>query len=328
MTTTEIVPGLRFRPYAGEADLAEFVRIDNAESDADRLPERTTVEELAAHFSHASASFDVARDVTLAELDGRVVAVAMRAAVDTTDGLREYRLDGMVDPAYRRHGIGGALLAENERLARELLALERPDFPVLGSWTGETQLGDSALLEAAGFERVRWFFDMVRPDLDDVPAIPLPDGLVIRPIDDSMARQVWKADIEAFADHWGGFDHSEEQLQRWLSSPSTDLSIWLVAFDGDEIAGGVINSIDAAQNEAMGYRRGWLSSVFTRRPWRRRGLARALIASSLALHRERGMTSAALGVDADNPSGALGLYEDMGFTVNYRASAWRKELSR
>ena len=50
----------------------------------------------------------------------------------------------------------------------------------------------------------------------------------------------------------------------------------------------------------------------------------AFIARSLALHRERGMTSAALGVDAENPSGALGLYEGVGFDVNYRATSWRK----
>jgi GNAT superfamily N-acetyltransferase len=78
----------------------------------------------------------------------------------------------------------------------------------------------------------------------------------------------------------------------------------------------------------MGYQRGWLSSVFTRRAWRRRGLARALIGRSLALHRERGMTTAALGVDAENPSGALGLYEGMGFAVNYRSIAWRRDFDR
>jgi ribosomal protein S18 acetylase RimI-like enzyme len=67
--------------------------------------------------------------------------------------------------------------------------------------------------------------------------------------------------------------------------------------------------------------------VFTRRPWRRRGLATALIARSLVVLRERGMTSAALGVDAANASGALGLYEGLGFAVDTRASAWRKAFS-
>jgi ribosomal protein S18 acetylase RimI-like enzyme len=38
------------------------------------------------------------------------------------------------------------------------------------------------------------------------------------------------------------------------------------------------------------------------------------------------MTSAVLGVDADNPSGALGLYQDVGFAVTYRSTAWRRPL--
>jgi len=103
-----------------------------------------------------------------------------------------------------------------------------------------------------------------------------------------------------------------------------DLSMWVVAFDGDEVAGGIINGIDPEQNRAAGVQRGWLQSVFTRRPWRRRGLATALIAESLRVLRDRGMTSAALGVDAANPSGAFGLYEGLGFGVTERATAWRR----
>jgi len=319
--------GLRLRPFSGEADLADIARIENAEATEDGLQRRVSLDELAASFSHASDSFDSARDVTIAELDGLVVGVGQREIVDTTDARREYRLDGIVDPAWRGRGIGQALLAENERVARDLAASQRADAPVLGSWSWETQPRDAALLEAAGFRPARWFFDMVRPTLDDVVEVALPEGLEIRPIDTLLARAVWAADIEAFADHWGGFDHSEANLQRWLRSPTTDLSLWVVAFDGDEVAAGVINSIDDHQNAALGVRRGWLNSVFTRRAWRRRGLATALVARSLARLRERGMTSAALGVDADNPSGALGLYERLGFAVDQRAIAWRKELA-
>ena len=329
MQATKVVSGLRLRPYAGRSDLADIVRVLNLEAEADFLPERTSVHDVTAQYAHPNESFDPRRDVTLAELDGKVVAVASRNVVDTTDGFREYRINGAVDPAWRRRGIGRALLLDNERRMRDVAAAEHgASRRVYGSWSGDSQPGSAALLQTAGYAPVRYFFDMVRPHLDDIEDVPLPDGLEIRPIGPELTRAVWDADIDAFRDHWGGFDHSDEQLQRWLSSPSNDLSLWLVAFDGDEVAGGVINSIDAHQNEAMGFQRGWLSSVFTRRPWRRRGLARALIARSLALHRERGMTSAALGVDAENPSGALGLYEGMGFGVNYRATAWRKAFER
>ena len=328
MRTTQTVAGLRLRPFAGAADLADIARIENAEAEADGLQRRSSVEEVAARVSHASDSYDPARDLTIAEIDGRVVAIAEREVVDTTDGLREYRLDGHVDPAWRGRGIGTELLAYNERVGRELAAREGAKSPVLGSWSWESQPADAALLRGAGFEPVRWFFDMVRPHLDDIPDLALPEGLEIRPIvDRAQARDVWHADIEAFADHWGGFDHSEANLQRWLDAPTTDLSIWVVAFDGGEIAGGVINSIDEEQNAALGHRRGWLNSVFTRRRWRRRGVASALIARSLAVLRDRDQDSAALGVDADNPSGALGLYAGLGFRVDQRAIAWRKELS-
>ena len=327
MASVETATGLRLRPYAGEADLVDIARLENAEAAADKLQRRTSVEELAAGYAHPNASFDPARDVTLAEVDGVVVAAAQREIVDTTDGHREYRLDGVVDPAWRRRGIGREVLAENERIARRIAAEERPASPILGSWSWETQPGDAALVRAAGFQPTRWFFDMVRPNLDDIPDLSLPDGFELRAIDRSNVRAVWDADVEAFADHWGGFDHSDEHLQRWLESPTTDLSLWVVAFDGDEVAGGVINAIDEEQSAALGVRRGWLSSVFTRRAWRRRGLASALIARSLHLLREREQTSAALGVDADNPSGALGLYEGLGFAIDQRAIAWRKELA-
>jgi mycothiol synthase len=88
----------------------------------------------------------------------------------------------------------------------------------------------------------------------------------------------------------------------------------------------VLNAIYSEENAALGIRRGWLDSVFTRRAWRRRGLARALIVRSLHLLRARGMEIAALGVDADNPSGALGLYESVGFAVTERLTTWRRPL--
>lgn len=317
--------GVVVRPYRGEDDLPEIVRILNAEYAADGIEERRTVDGERSWYGHASEQFDPARDVVVAELDGRVVAVAGQEWVDTRDGQsREYRLWGAVDPAHRRGGIGRALLLDNERRARELASRQQPDrAPLFAIFAAEGRPG-AMLAERHGYATVRWFFDMVRPTLDDIEDMPLPDGLELRPVTTDQHLAVWRANREAFRDHWGGSDESEAQMHRILDDPDTDTDLWLIAWDRDEIAGGIWNAIYAEENEQLGIRRGWLDSVFTRRRWRRRGLARALIARSLRLLRERGMTSAALGVDADNPSGALGLYENAGFRVHQRFAAWRK----
>jgi GNAT superfamily N-acetyltransferase len=162
--------------------------------------------------------------------------------------------------------------------------------------------------------------------LERIVESPLPDGFEVRPVTPDQHVTIWHANREAFRDHWGGSDESLEQLRRILDDPDTDPSLWLIAWDGDEVAGGVWNAIYPAANEMHGVQRGWLDSVFTRRAWRKRGLASALIGRSLRLLRERGMTSAMLGVDADNPTGALGLYESAGFVVHDRFVALRKPM--
>jgi mycothiol synthase len=318
---------LRLRSYAGEADLPAIVAIENAECEADRIPSHTTLDDVRARYRNPGQTFDPARDVTIAELNGETVAFGEREWVDTTDGLREYRVGGAVHPAWRRRGIGTALHELNVERARALAATHETSRPrFIGSWTAEHQAGGITLLAGHGFQQVRWFFDMVRPTLDDIPDVPLPEGIEVRPATPDLYRQIWQADVEAFLDHWGGFDPSEESMRRHLDRPTTDPTLWVIGWDGDEVAGGVINAIHPEENETLGVQRAWLHSVFTRRPWRRRGLARALIARSLAVIRERGMTSAVLGVDADNPTGALGLYEGLGFEVDARFNAWRKPL--
>jgi mycothiol synthase len=318
--------GLRIRPYAGEADIPAIVRIINDEWAHDGVPSRVTEGEKQAEFGHASEMFDARRDVSVADVDGQPVAYAIRGWVDVADSeLREYRTDGAVLPAWRGRGIGRAVLRESMRLAADVAnGQNTPRQRAFGSISHDGQPTDEALLRSEGFLAVRYGFDMTRPTLDDVPDVPLPEGLEVREVTRADAPVVFAADIEAFRDHWGGFDDSPAELQRWLDSPEFDPSLWIVAFDGNEVAGAVINAVYPEENAALGKQRGWLDSVFTRRPWRRRGLARALIARSLVKLREHGLTSAVLGVDAENPSGALGLYESVGFVVEHRSTSWRK----
>ncbi|MEO6349531.1 MAG: GNAT family N-acetyltransferase [Candidatus Limnocylindrales bacterium] len=320
--------GLVIRPYRGESDIPLIVDVVNRELEHDGVPFRLSAADLAARHSHPGEMFDPARDVTLAEINGVVVASAERSWVDTTlEPFREYRCDGAVLPEWRHRGIGTALLTENIARSAELALTHDTDLPrILGSWTSDRQDGSNALLRSFGYEKVRWFFEMTRDLNEPIPEVPMPDGIEARPGSTEMLRQIWDADVEAFQDHWGGFDSSEQSFQRWLADPSFDPSMWVIAYDGDEVAGGVINAIEKDENEMLGVQRGWLHSVFTRRNWRKRGLANALIARSLVLIRDRGMDTGILGVDAANPTGALGLYERNGFVVAERSTAWRKPL--
>lgn len=320
-------PGLRLRPYGGDADVPEIARVMNAASAADGVEEVWSVDGLRAWLAHPSEHFDPARDVVIAELEGRVVACGGLEWVDTRDGReRAYRHFGAVDPEHRRRGIGSAMVDELEARSRALAATQTFDLePVHAAFAAVGRPSES-LLRARGYESARWFFDMVRPHLDAVELPPMPPGLELRTVTDEQHETIWRANREAFRDHWGGSDESLEAMRRMLDDPDTDTSLWVVAWDGDEVAGGIWNEIRAEENAALGVRRGWLNSVFTRRPWRRRGLARSLIGRSLMLLGERGMTSAILGVDADNPTGALGLYESAGFAVHDRFVALRKPM--
>ena len=109
-----------------------------------------------------------------------------------------------------------------------------------------------------------------------------------------------------------------------LPAPQFKPSLWQVAWDGGEIAGGVFNRVDEEANKQLNIQRGWAEPIITRRPWRRRGLARALLMRSLRTFREMGMTEAALVVDTQNPNGALGLYESCGFRMEYRSVIYER----
>lgn len=327
VATAPPIDNLALRAYR-PGDASAMVELWNRANAADGVPWRTDTAELEAWFSQSNDKFDPGRDLFLVELDGKLVATADSEWVDTTDGLREFRMGAIVDPAWRRRGIGSWLQGQLEAHAHRLWQTYPSDErrPMLGSWAMNSETAKIALLRRFGFEEARYFFDMVRPSLDEIDEPVLPEGLEFRPVREDQLKQMWDADMESFRDHWGGFDGSDESFQRWLHDPKFDRDLLVVAWDGDEITGGVVNEINAVENAAFNRKRGWLQSVFVRRPWRRRGVGRAAVLRSLQALRERGMTSAGLGVDADNPTGALGLYTGTGFEVEHRSAAYRKPL--
>jgi mycothiol synthase len=319
------IHGLRFRQYAGPSDHPGMVRVLNARNEADGSPYTETVDGLASEYANPT-NFDPSRDCLIAEVEGAIVAYGEVSWEDQNDGTRAYQVWGAVHPAWRRRGIGRAMLQWNLDRARQVAdGHETTRERWFGTWDEDANVGAGALFRSEAFGPIRRFFLMVRPDLEDIAVPSLPDGLEVRPVTEDQWRAIYRADNEAFRDHFGGVDLSEAGYQRWIQYPHFDPSLFAVAWEGNEVAGGVLGLIDPAENERHGYARGWLDSVFTRRPWRKRGLAAALMGRCMVLLRDRGMSSAQLGVDSENPNQALHLYQGAGFGVHSSASAWRRD---
>jgi mycothiol synthase len=327
LASAPTVPGLRFRHYRGEDDLPAMLDVYAAAHAADGLEDVPTLDQLKLNYA-TLVNCDPTRDILLAEVDDRVVAYARVFWTDLVEGGRAYENFGFVHPHWRRRGIGGAMHRHNEELLRTIAA-GHPD--VAPKWFGsegvDADPGNAALLRASGYQPARFFYDMVAPSLERIAEVPMPDGIGLRPVARDQYRQIWLAAAEAFRDHWGENEWVEADWDRFEADPdNADPRFWRVGWDGDAVAGVVITTVPALENEAHGRARVYVASVSVRRPWRRRGLARALLAGSLVAARDAGFTSASLGVDTDSPTGATSLYESLGFVPERTFSAYRKPL--
>jgi GNAT superfamily N-acetyltransferase len=321
------IAGLRFRCYRGEDDIVGMAAVIRAANAANREAEYVSDDYLRALVAHPT-HFPPQASRLLALVGERIVACSLFEQADTTAGVRNYSSSGSIHPGWRRRGIGTAMAAWNEARLLEIAAEQRhPGGSALTTWIEEADVGATALAVSRGYRRTRIGYHMVRPDMLDIDAPPLPEGLEVRPIVQADLPRAWDAMTEAFRDHHGGHDHSEAAFRRWIDDPVFDASLLLIAFHGEEVAGGVQGWIDPEENEANGYRRGWTDPVFTRRPWRRRGLAHALLGRALLAVRDRGMTSAQLSVDSENPYQALTLYERHRFETVRTGAEWTRVIA-
>jgi ribosomal protein S18 acetylase RimI-like enzyme len=319
--------GIVLRPYHGQDDLPAIAAVINASMAADGIDIVRNVNEVRNFLEH-SPNFDPSQDTFLAEADGNLIAYGDATWNDENAGGRVYRADTYVLPDYRATSLPAVLFGSLiERL--EAVAASHADIQpkVLHVSLGEKEDALRAVVERQGFKPTRTFYRMVRGDLKNIPDIPLPSGLEVRQVRPEDKRAIYEALKEAFRDHWGTRPASEDDYQQWEKDPIANPDLWQVAWDEDEIAGMVLNFVDEDENQRYDRARGYTEGICVRRPWRRRGLARALIARSLQVLADAGMTEAALGVDSDNQTGALDLYLGLGYETRWKFFAFRKPLT-
>ena len=220
-----------------------------------------------------------------------------------------------VHPQHRQAGLEDLLLDWSETRNRQRTQSMPADLPrVHRAGVEDTQVDCIGLLERRGYQPVRYFYRMRRDLREPIPTKQLPQGLTLRTFVPDLSRRVLAALNEAFRDHWSYEAITEEDWQQFfLERSSFRPDCTYVVLEGDEVVGLSFNTVCPEENARRGIREGWVAELAVRRAWRNRGAATALLCESMRAFKADGLDYASLGVDTENPSGALRLYESLGF---------------
>jgi ribosomal protein S18 acetylase RimI-like enzyme len=251
-------------------------------------------------------------------------AVAGYVSVGSDPPYTEVLGIGVVALRHHGRGIGAALVAEAERRAGRFAALAAPDRRVvmqIGALAGEPRV--ERLLAEHGYAEVRRFFAM-RIDFAGSPAPAAPiEGIDVRGLRAGEERAVYACLTDAFADHWGDTWQTEQTwLHNHVATDKFDPDLWLLAWDGDALAGALVGQPQSGEDPALGY----VAELGVRRAYRRRGIAEALLRTAFGRFHARGSLGAGLHVDTESVTGATRVYARAGMTAQPRFARWEKEL--
>jgi ribosomal protein S18 acetylase RimI-like enzyme len=237
-----------------------------------------------------------------------------------------------IHPEYRQRGLESQLLTWSEARARQRLDEYPADLPrslrvnTLDSLTDRVHL-----LEQHGYKPIRSWYRMRRDLREPIPEDKLPPDLVLQTYRPELSLALWEAFNDTFQDHWSFEPISVEDWQQFfIQSTSFRPELTFLAVDGENpeasIAGFSINFVREADNAREGVAEGMIAELGTRRAWRKRGVATALLCQSMRAFKAAGLNYAGLGVDTESPTGATRLYEALGFQVHKRSLTFAKAI--
>jgi mycothiol synthase len=252
----------------------------------------------------------------LAERDGRPLGYA---DVNREASGEHVAIDIRVHPESRGSGVAEALLAAAEDWARE----HAEPGALARAWVPERDSETQELLGRRGYKIIRHSLNM-EIELTEQPEFPeWPSGVAVRTFDRARDEEaVYECLEETFSDHW---DHRPTPIEEWRAfafDERHDPTLWWLADENRQLAGVCLNAWHFSGDPGFG----WVGSLGVRRPWRRRGLGLALLLHSFLDFKRRGATRVGLGVDAENLTGAVRLYERAGMRPVRRYDTYERKL--
>ncbi|GAA1890277.1 hypothetical protein GCM10009837_10490 [Streptomyces durmitorensis] len=286
-----------------EIDLLEIGRAD------------TELSEIQADLKHPEV--DLEHDSWLLFDDGRLIAYGL--LWDESGG---ERIDVEYFTLPDRPQASGHLLDLMEARSAERAAANGAERAVVHLHLNIAPTVDLGALRGRGWTPVRRYHSMVRPLSTGADRVPEPPaGVTLR---DCLAepdrRRAHALVQDTFVDH---FDFHPRTYEQWLDDIDAERAdwsrIWIAHVEGLGDAA-VLHTRNDRTSMA------WISALGVLRQARGRGLGGHLLRHAFGHYAARGRDRIGLGVDTDNSTGALALYERHGMTIDFALQAW--ELTR
>ncbi len=312
MTTSSLrIENVEWRP-ARIADIDAIVALQDACFEADG-GYREVASEIADRFESPMVE-SVEDDTLLGVVDDYVIVSLWSLVVpEGSDAWNVYD-DNYIHPDHRTDEIVGFALDWWEQRAVVRLAGKDDGLPICyHQHVYERQQSHTAIIEARGYTPAVYFDELIRDLSAPIPDLPVPDGLRLVNHSAVPPEQALALRNEAFADHRGSQPFT---LEMWKSRESEfsrpDASFAILDEDDRPVSYAFCAAYphDAADK---GYTEGWIEGVGTARSHRGRGLASIVICEAMQVFAREGLDYATLGVDTENPTGAAGLYANLGF---------------
>jgi len=321
------IAGLVFRHLRGPSDYSGIVSAIESSQKADRLETTTTVESLARKLEHPF-NMNPSKDMLIAEVNGETIGSALVWWMDDPKDKRFYMFSSNLVPEWRGKGIRHCMLRYCERRLSDIAKEQNTDRkPYFRAFARDTEEHWRKVLEDEGYGVLLYSFKMVRTDLDNVPNLPLPEGVEVRSGREEDVKLFFTAWNDATRDMNDAPRLADEMIEQMKMDPSWNPSLWQLAWHNGKVIGTVMVVIDSAENEKFNRKRGVTELISVAGPWRNKGIAKAMIVKALRTLREKGMNEATLGVDAGNASGALALYKRMGYKSTQCLISYWKEMT-
>jgi ribosomal protein S18 acetylase RimI-like enzyme len=310
-------------------DAAALAELSAAAEAVDQVGDHESAQDIAEEFE--SPALDAQDGTCGAFVGGRLAAAGTVYARTSADPVHRMFFWGRVHPDFRRRGLGTAVVDWALGAGTRITERRFPGAPCeLLADALDTSAGNNALFKSRGFTIERYEFTMeIRLAERESGKTHVPDGFTLLTYDDALSEEYRETHNSAFVpDHPGSTIQTVESWPHVIgtgtSSFEQELSFGLRDSKTGTLAGYLFSRCYEATTAATGRRDLYLNYIGTRREYRKRGVASTLINAAVDGAAARGFDTASLHVYADNPSGALGVYQRLGFSARQKLNIYKR----